>query len=116
MLYSGMFPVTTVADREARPPGPALAEAAARFGAPVCVTAMTDATPPTPAPLWTTTSSSDPPPSLRGQIRTDHESQLPRATKEALPWISLDTTANIRPAAAREPGARQPHSPRPRWG
>jgi hypothetical protein len=36
MLYSGMFPVTMAADREARPPGRALAAAAARLGTPVC--------------------------------------------------------------------------------
>ena len=40
MLYSGMFPATTVADPEARPPGPALSEAAERFGTPVYVIDM----------------------------------------------------------------------------
>lgn len=40
MLYSGMFPATTVADHETRPPVAALSEVAARFGTPVYVIEM----------------------------------------------------------------------------
>src|ERR1051326_2506317 len=40
MLYSGMFPATTAADREARLPSAALAAAAARFGTPLYVVDM----------------------------------------------------------------------------
>jgi diaminopimelate decarboxylase len=40
MLYSGMFPATMAADREARLPSAALAAAAARFGTPLYVIGM----------------------------------------------------------------------------
>src|SRR5579859_3163635 len=40
MLYSGMFPATTAADRETAVPSAALASAAARFGTPLYVTDM----------------------------------------------------------------------------
>lgn len=40
MLYSGMLPETTVADREARPPSLALSAAAAGLGTPVYVIDM----------------------------------------------------------------------------